>query len=295
MILKKTVISGVALALALTSFSGADAAPKPTLVSSVSEWGFLAREASGNHAVITSLLTDPNADPHEHEASLGDAASVQNAQIVIQNGAGYDTWLKKLLTNQSSSTAVINVASLMKVRTGSNPHLFFDLSAAQALVVKLETLNKRKGFQSLGINFASGGLKTAIALHDLQQTTSSIAKTCAGVKVAATEDIAGYLLSDMKLHVITPKGLRLAIGNGVDPSVSDLATALGQMSQHPAFLVYNSQTVTPLTAQILAAARSHNVPIIRVPEVETKGPYTTFVKGIIDQMKRALVKQGCMK
>ena len=294
MVLKKSIGLLATLALSLTSFTVASATPKPSVVSSVSEWGFLAREVVGSHAVITSLLTDPNADPHSHEASLGEAVLVQQARVVIENGAGYDSWLTRLLANTKSTTAVINVASLMKLASGANPHLFFNLAAAQAVVVKLENLHKQNGFAALGANFAPGGSRTLRRLSMLTSSLKTIATHCTGVKVTASEDIVGYLLGAAKLRVVTPRALRLAIGNGVDPSVSDLASALQQLTQHPAFFVYNSSTVTPLTIQLLKQAQSHQVPIIKVPEVEIHGPYTSFVAGIINQMKHALVKEGCL-
>ena len=294
MVLKKSIGVLATLALSLTSFTVASATPKPSVVSSVSEWGFLAREVVGSHAVVTSLLTDPNADPHSHEASLGEAVLVQQARVVIENGAGYDSWLTRLLANRKPTTTVINVASLMRLASGANPHLFFNLAAAQAVVVKLENLHKQKSFAALGNNFAPGGPQTLHRLHAMTSSLKTISTHCAGVKVAASEDIVGYLLGAAKLRVVTPKALRLAIGNGVDPSVSDLASALQQLAQHPAFFVYNSSTVTPLTIQLLNQAQSHHVPIIKVPEVEIHGPYTSFVGGIIDQMKRALVKEGCL-
>ena len=68
-----------------------------------------------------------------------------------------------------------------------------------------------------------------------------------GVPVAATEDVTTYLLDDAGLDIVTPEALRLAVGNGVDPSVRDLATALAQLKRHPAFLIDNMQTATPLT------------------------------------------------
>lgn len=295
MVLKKTSTLLATLALVFTSFNAASAAPKPSVISSVSEWGFLTREVVGSHAVVTSLLTDPNADPHEHEATLGDASAVTRARVVIVNGAGYDSWIKRLLTNRHSTTSVLTVASMLKVPNGANPHLFFNLSAAQALVVKLEHLYQQKGFGSLGASFAQGGPQTLTRLQTMAGTLKIISKSCAGVPVAASEDIVGYLLGAAKLRVVTPKALRLAIGNGVDPSVGDLATALQQLTQHPAFFVYNSQTVTPLTTQLLQQARTHHVPVIKVPEVEIKGTYTSFVQGIISQMKRALVQEGCLK
>ncbi|MDE3064283.1 MAG: ABC transporter substrate-binding protein, partial [Acidobacteriota bacterium] len=112
--------------------------------------------------------------------------------------------------------------------------------------------------------------------------------------VAATEDVAGYLLSGLGLHVVTPERLRLAVGNGVDPSVHDLALALIQLGRHPALLVDNVQTATPLTNELVSQARSHHVPVVTVTETMAGTDYVAWLGRVVAQVASALRTQGCL-
>lgn len=299
MILKRTFIAGVVLfvvAVLVTMIAfgvvGNRASSKPLIVSGVSQWGALARQLVGPDARVVSLITDPNADPHQHEATVADAANVADASVVLLNGAGYDTWLSQLAATHSSAFQMVNVATLMGVATGKNPHLFYDPRAAIRFVEALtSTLGGRSGFADI----KTRSRELLSQLNAVQHGAMSIRRSCAGVPVAATEDVSTYLLSDMGLSVVTPEGLRLAVGNGVDPSVSDLALALAQLGQHPAFLIDNTQTATPLTNELVARARSSHVPVIKVTETMMGTNYVTWINGVVLSIRQALTKEGCIK
>jgi zinc/manganese transport system substrate-binding protein len=262
------------------------------IVSGVTEWGALAHQLVGSDAKVVSLLTDPNADPHEHEATISDAANVARASVVLENGAGYDTWLEQLVSAQGSKVSVVNVGKLMGVAPGKNPHLFYNPLAAIKFVKALTKLLERQhGFSNIKV-------RSAALLAQLELTQSdveSFAASCDHVKVTATEDVTSYLLQDARLDIVTPEALRLAVGNGVDPSVRDLATALDQLKKHPAFLIDNIQTATPLTDELAAQAKSSHVPIIKVTETMRGTDYVRFINGVVTKIKDDLKIEGCLK
>jgi zinc/manganese transport system substrate-binding protein len=292
MILKRTFVTGVIVALVVNGLAlSAGATTKPLIVSGVSEWGALAHQLVGSDAKVVSLLTDPNADPHEHEATISDAANVAQASVVLENGAGYDTWLEQLVSARGSKVSVVNVGKLMKVSAGKNPHLFYNPLAAIAFVTSLTALvQHRRGFANIAVR----SKKLLEQLRATQSTVSDIARSCTNVKVAATEDVTSYLLLDAHLDIVTPEKLRLAVGNGVDPSISDLATALDQLKKHPAFLIDNIQTATPLTNELAAQAKSSHVPIIKVTETMRGTDYVGFLNGVIAKIQADLRKAGCL-
>lgn len=290
----KRLLLVLTVAVASFGFSagGAGASSKPLIVSGVSEWGALAHQLVGSDAKVVSLLTDPNADPHDHEATVSDAANVAEASVVLENGAGYDTWLEQLVSAQGSKVAVINVGKLMGVAPGKNPHLFYNPLAAIKFVKALTTLlEPRHGYSNIKVRSAA----LLAQLEAIQSNVESIATSCHGVKVAATEDVTSYLLQDARLDIVTPEALRLAVGNGVDPSVRDLATALDQLKRHPAFLIDNIQTATPLTDELAAQAKSSHVAIIKVTETMRGTDYVHFINGVVTKIKSDLKIEGCLK
>ena len=265
---------------------------RPLIVAGVSQWGALAHQLVGPDATVVSLLTDPNADPHDHEATTSDAVNVSRASIVLLNGAGYDTWLSQLVSARSRPVATIDVGTFMNVKVGHNPHIFYNPTAASRFVTTLTTmLEERGGYRGIGAR--SSALLSQLTA--LQHRVQEIRSACVNVPVAATEDVATYLLSDAGLRIVTPEALRLAIGNGVDPSVGDLALALAQLKQHPAFLVDNIQTATALTNEMATVAMSAHVPVIRVTETMRGTNYVTWLDGVISKIEVALKSEGCLK
>ena len=99
----------------------------------------------------------------------------------------------------------------------------------------------------------------------------------------------------MGLKVVTPEALRLAVGNGVDPSVQDLATALNQLRRHPAFLIDNVQTATPLTNELVGQAQSSRVPVIKVTETMTGTDYVKWLNTVVKKIEDDLMSKGCLK
>lgn len=292
MILKRSLLVLSCIVASFTVGTGvADASGRPLIVSGVSEWGALAHQLVGSDANVVSLLTDPNADPHDHEATVSDASNVAQASVVLENGAGYDTWLSQLVSARGSKVSVINVGKLMGVAAGKNPHLFYNPVAAIKFVKALTTLlEHRPGYANIKVRSA----RLLAQLNAIQGAVHSIAMRCHQVKVAATEDVTSYLLQDARLDIVTPEALRLAVGNGVDPSVRDLATALEQLKKHPAFLIDNIQTATPLTNELVARAKSSHVPIIKVTETMRGTNYVKFVSGVVAKVKVDLKIEGCL-
>ncbi|MGC8498927.1 MAG: metal ABC transporter solute-binding protein, Zn/Mn family [Acidimicrobiales bacterium] len=264
---------------------------RPLIVAGVSEWAALARAVVGPDGTVVSLLSDPNADPHNHEATPADATHVAQATLVIENGAGYDAWLSQLVAARSRPVAVIDVAHLMHVSTGQNPHLFYNLTASRRLVAALAA---RLRTLPSGPAIARRARRVSAQLADLAAQVRAISRDCAGVPVAATEDVVTYLVTAMGLHIVTPEALRLAIGNSVDPSIHDLALALVQLTHHPALLVDNVQTATPLTQEMVRVAQAHGVPVVRVTETLIGKNDLALLRHVIGAVRHALHEEGCV-
>lgn len=290
MILRCALVCGV-MVLGVQTVAPAATSSRPLIVAGVSEWGVLARQLVGHQAKVEILLSDPNADPHEHEATVYDAGYVALASVVVENGAGYDTWLNKLVAVSQPHVALINVAQLLGVRTGANPHLFYSPRAAQRFVTALRALLARR---DPSMHVAARARALHAALGAVSRRLARIKASCHGVHVAATEDVATRMLTQAGLDVVTPESLRLAVSNGIDPSISALATALQQLQQRPAFLLNNVQTSTPLTQTMVSRARGDGVAIVNVTETMRGANYVTFLNDVVNQISRALVREGCL-
>src|SRR5271169_4654850 len=70
-----------------TSSSGSSSNTVIDVVAAENFWGSLVSQLGGSHVNVTSVVSDPNADPHEYESDPANAIAITNAQFVIVNGA----------------------------------------------------------------------------------------------------------------------------------------------------------------------------------------------------------------
>lgn len=264
---------------------------KLAVVAAENTWGSLASQLGGKWVSVTSIITDPNADPHEYESSAVDARDVAEADLVLVNGAGYDEWASKLLAaSPSSSRHVLDVARLVGVSTGGNPHIWYDpryvFEVINAITAEYERLAPaHKSY------FARRHAGLEAGLSSYRQHLSYIKRHFSGEKVAATESIFQYLASYLHLDLVTPYPFMKAVAEGTDPPASAVVTFENQIADRDfKVLVYNVQTVTPLTSSIKAAAAEKGIPVIGVSET-IQPPLDTFQEwmvGELDDLTNAL-------
>jgi len=239
-------------------------------------WGSLASQLGGSKVKVTSIVSDPNADPHEYEVNATDARDFASANYVIMNGAGYDSWATKLLSsNPNSERKVLNVATLLGKKDGDNPHFWYSPSYVNKVVTQIEQnlINIDPADKSY---FAQQYKTLNVSLSDYQQRIATIAKQYAGTKVAATEDIFVYLASAAGLNLVSPSSFIEAVAAGNDPPTDSVVQFQQQLqSGQVKVLVYNQQTVTPLTSNMKLIAAQQNIPIVGVTET-IQPPDTSF-------------------
>ena len=263
------VIVATTLALAGT---GADsgAAGMPNVVHVVAAenfWGNIASQLGGRDVSVTSLITNPNADPHLFETDAADAATLAEAQVVIENGAGYDTWMRQLLSADGGSPRIVDAANVLHV-TGSdpNPHLWYDIPRVPAVAAAITTALTKASPQD-ATTFRANLATFDASLAPLDATLASIKSRFHNVPVAYTERVPGYALAVARLDVKTPTGFARAIEDGTDPSPADTLAMQHLLTNHDInVLLYNVQTVTPVTSQMRDLARRHGIPVVGVSE-----------------------------
>jgi zinc/manganese transport system substrate-binding protein len=240
-------------------------------------WGNIASQIGGNHVRVTSIISNPNTDPHLYESDPQDAAEITGAQLVIENGLGYDDFMGKVLaTVGSGGRHVLSVQQVLHV-TGDNPnpHLWYWTSrlpeVANAIAAQLSAIDANDAAA-----FTAGAQRFAASLKPLLATIATIKAKYAGEKIAYTERVPGYLVEAAGLVLGTPASFSQAIEDGNDPSPQDTQTFDSDISTHQVkVLLYNSQVVDSQTTQIKQLAVAAGIPIVGVSE--TLPPtYSTF-------------------
>jgi zinc/manganese transport system substrate-binding protein len=239
------------------------------VVAAENVYGDIAQQIGGAHVRVTSILSDPNADPHLFEPGSDNALAVATAAIVIQNGVGYDAFMTRLENAApSSKRAVLTIADVLGVHgRDANPHLWYDVPAlgriAGAIAATLERADPGRASA-----YRSGLARFDASLGPLRREVARIRTSFGGSAVAYTEPVAGYLIDAAGLRNLAPSAFTRAIADGTEPSPQAFAAMTTLMTHHSVkVLLYNSQAVSPITSRVRDAAVHAHIPVIGVTEL----------------------------
>ena len=253
-------------------------------------WGSLVSQLGGNLTNVLSIVTNPNADPHDYEANASDAAAISEANLVIVNGVGYDDWATQLIdASDSPGQEVLDVGTLNGVSvTGGivtgNPHQWYNplyvnhtLLAMYSDLVALQPASKSIFQQNFAnLNSSAGGGAQGVSIDQLYSRANQIKQDFAGTVVVSTESIFVDLANYPGLDLISPPAFMEAIAEGNDPPSASVALFECQIEGgYVKVLVYNIQTVTPITSTLEGLAGQHNVTVTYVSET-IQPPDTSF-------------------
>ncbi|MEC4614986.1 metal ABC transporter solute-binding protein, Zn/Mn family [Tsukamurella tyrosinosolvens] len=290
--LRLTRVAGAvaALALALTACGTASSDSndgKPAVVASTDVYGAIATAVAGGDATVTSLFANPTGDPHEFEPSAQDTLKVKKASVLVFNGGHYDAYMEKAA--EGAAAAKVDAAALQDPKS-ENEHVFYDLptmqkvatAVAKALAEKDDA--HRAGYESRAAAFSTK-LDTVIG------QARAIGHANPGAKVAATEPVAGHLLTLAGLTDVAPARYTAAIESGTDPAPAEIAAANALVSgKQVRAVVLNAQTESPVTSALAKTAETAGVPVVRVTESLPAGvdDYIAWQAGNVKALSDAL-------
>jgi len=276
-ILAPALAAIVAAALGTGCGSAPDAVGGTRVVQAVAGenmWGSILAQLGGAHAQVTSIVTNPDTDPHAYEATPDDARAVAQARYVVVNGAGYDPWLTKLVEQDaSSSPTTLDIAKLAGRKQGDNPHMWYSPAIVRQVVQRMTADLQRLDPQD-SADFARREQQfLTVALRRYDDLRHSISTRYRGTPVGATESIFVDLAADLGLDLRTPASYMRAVSEGDEPTTADRTTVENLVVQRQIdVLVYNSQNSTPDIRGLIGRANQHHLPVVAV--TETLAPAT---------------------
>ncbi|MCI4345767.1 MAG: zinc ABC transporter substrate-binding protein [Thermoplasmata archaeon] len=262
-------------------------------------WGSLVVQLGGSHVSVFSIVSDPNADPHDYESSTADAVAIANAQLVIENGAGYDDWCQHLLSaSNTPNQVVLNVANVLGKVAGDNPHFWYGATYVNATLASMYgDLVKLDGADRAYFEAQYTALNTSLN-SDVFGREAEIRTQFAGTQVASTESIFQYMANSSGLDLVSPPAFMDAVAEGNDPPIASVTLFQNQLeSGNVSVLVYNEQTVTPLTTQMKQIATDHNVSVVGVTETiqPTDVTFEVWMEGELLALQNALNQKALGK
>ncbi|MCR8896760.1 zinc ABC transporter substrate-binding protein [Gordonia sp. GONU] len=299
------VLSAAALVLTGCSSDSGNGDGTPTVVTSTNVWGSVASAVAGDKATVTSLYTSTDGDPHEFEPSAADTATVADADILVMNGGHYDAYMEQAA--KSSGATVVDAFEL----AGSdehdagdhtdhgdaghdhgteNEHVFYDLPVVAEVAGKIADALSEQDPENAATYRANAETFTS-GIDGLRTELAAIRKAHDGTKVAQTEPLAGYLLTEAGLVDAAPAGFTQAVEEGQSPSAADRAAMQDLLaSRGVAVLIYNVQAIDPVTHAMLDVAKSSKVPVVEFTETLPDGvtDYLAWQRAQIDALATAL-------
>jgi zinc/manganese transport system substrate-binding protein len=237
-------------------------------VAAENQYADVIAQIGGRYVSVTAIESNPDSDPHSFEASASVAHAVATAQLVVQNGVGYDSWMGQVESaNPRSSRKVVDVQKLLGLPDNTpDPHLWYDPGTmpkvGATIAADLEALAPDHAAQ-----FRANLEAFDASLDPWRSALARLKASFAGSAVAVTEPVADYLISAAGLDNVTPWAFQADVMNGVDPSAQDVSALETALSGHgiKAFL-YNRQVTDSLTQSLRQLANRNGVPVVAVYE-----------------------------
>ncbi|GHO76075.1 hypothetical protein KSD_38460 [Ktedonobacter sp. SOSP1-85] len=255
-------ISLLGLFTACNSSSLAQSSGKTNVVAAENFYGDIAKQVGGEHVNVSSVLSDPNVDPHEYESNVENGKAVATAQLVIQNGGGYDEWMKKLLdASPNDNRSVVTAFDIAPQKLPDNEHVWYSPQNVKVIASSIATALKKQD-ATHAADYDANLKKFDDSLQALEQKISEIKSQYAGTPVGLTETIFLYQTGPMGLDVKTPGELQKAIAEGNDPprTRSPSPITRSRMARSK-FLSTMSRPIRPSLASSSGMRRARTFPL----------------------------------
>jgi zinc/manganese transport system substrate-binding protein len=282
------MLSGCGSTATKANDSAGPATGKIKIVAAENFLGEVASAVGGDRVEVTSVITSPDADPHDFEPTAETSKAVSDAQVVVYVGIGYDEWMDKLLKAGSASKKVIKVGEdLLGKKAGDNPHIWYIPESmpklADALADQLGQIDASQAdaFKKRAQDYKAGLAPLTDLVNKLKQPSP--------VDIAVSEPVFDYMAAALNLRVINPKFAK-AVEEESDPAPGDVASLQDALKgKSVKLLVQNTQAESPTVKTIVDLATSSQIPIVHVTETEPQGKnYVQWMTDQLTELKNAL-------
>ena len=263
------------------------------VVASTNVWGDIVSTIGGDQVKVTSLISDPSADPHSFEANTRTQLAVSRADLIVENGGGYDDFMDTLRSNSDTKATVVNAVDVSGKEAAAgeelNEHVWYDFPTVKKVADRVEAA-LAKADSSNADTFAANNKAFQGKLDALISAEAADKAGVAGAGIAITEPVPLYLTEAVGAQNRTPEEFSEAIEEGDDVSPAVLQQTLDLFSgKQVKALVYNEQTTGAETEQVLAAAKSNGIAVVPVTETLPEGKdYLSWMQANLDAVAKAL-------
>lgn len=288
----KSLALATSTVLLLAGCAATDASTDPTeepfagltIVSSTNVWGDVASSIGGDLVQVVSIIENFSQDPHSYEASARDQLAVNEADVIVANGGGYDPFMDTLAEAAGNTNIVYaylpdeleqapkeEEAGHDHDHAHGNEHVWYDFHVVEDFATRLA--EQLKALDSENSAEYSANLDAFVAeIESLEERATAVADSVSGARVVSSEPVADYLLEKLGLTNITPDSFSQAIEEELDVSPADLLEIQNLISSKSVELfVVNIQTGSVQIDALVGLAESNGIAVIQVSELLPQG------------------------
>lgn len=223
-------------------------------------------QIGGPYVAVSAIQSNPNTDPHEFEATPSVAKTFHQADLVVENGLGYDSWATQMLAGTHAK--VLSAQTLLHLPDSTpNPHLWYRTDTMPAVAAAAVAFFEAKD-PAHKTEYEANLKNFDASLQPWKQEIAKIKAQFSGAPVAVTEPVADYLIEEAGLKILTPFSFQSAIMNDTDPAPQDVSIEEALLRDKKVKLfAYNEQVTDPQTQTLLAIAQKHGVRVVPVYEL----------------------------
>ncbi|MCT0164532.1 metal ABC transporter substrate-binding protein [Lactobacillus helveticus] len=238
------------------------------IVTSTNIYANIAKNIVGKHGKVEPVINNGDTDPHDFEPTTGSAKKVANANIVIANGLGYDSWMTNLANANDIHVTKVG-EQLMGLKQGDNPHIWYNLDMPQKYVAYL--VKKASQIDPKHAPYFKNNAK--MYLNKIN-TIKKLADKIDGQKakpVYVSEPVFDYALERCHFK-IGNHAFEEAVENETDPNAKVVHKMQMDIKQRKiAFFVNNIQASSGTVNNMVNLAERSDVPVLDVRETMPNG------------------------
>jgi zinc/manganese transport system substrate-binding protein len=251
-----------------------------TIVASTNVWGDIAKSIGGDRVQVVSIIENFAQDPHSYEASARDQLAVNDADLIVANGGGYDPFIDALAKSAGNKDIVFAyLAEELAKEDGDhnhdhsdgNEHVWYDFHVvedfANRLAAALAVLDS-----DYSSEYSDNLIDFQGEIEILEDRIAAVSGKYSGASFVASEPVANYLLLELGLEDLTPKSFSQAIEEELDVSPKDLLEIQKLLKAKAVdVFVVNPQTGSVQIDSLVALAKQNGIPVVELSELLPEG------------------------
>ena len=303
---------GLLLTATACSSGSEDSAAEPgaqkkiSIVASTSIWADVAQAvadtASGVDIEVKPIVEGNGVDPHHFEPSAADIAKAEDADLLVVNGGGYDSWIYQAVSDQDNIVSALPLTdhgkladdpSVMTIDAAKatakkdpkkvtniegNEHIWYDPAALDEVAGNIaDQINE--------LNTDANASTERVDSH-VDRLRDKLKELPGDLSYAQTEPIADYIMKYTSGKDVTPEGYRKATISEGEPTAADLAAFTKAIKEDKVdLLIFNPQTETDTAGRIKSAAEDADVSIVEIGETPPDGKaFWTYYDEVTDSL-----------